>query len=319
MRFRLAVSLIVAAASIASAQTQPGITFKIRTQLRNNQNVEKSRPDSVRIKRLAAEAAARDADINTNADAPPTGGRGAAPGGGGAGGGANNVLTMNGTAIKGFHRLDVQGVIGNPELQSTQWALFTDTSTTVIDDVQHQYSPRVFNIGSILDFTTQVDAPNSRVGTLKVSWDSLPADTIEGRPAKHYRLQMQYGLVQLPREDSLKLLAITTVTSDYWVMNLPVNFENRFAGIGRPRRMLPDSLRAEWDKMLALYKELDKGTIVKFTAKGTMNENSSRATDYTRTMEMTAIKEAPVDAAVFTIPADFTKSTPQRGRGGSPN
>jgi hypothetical protein len=315
MRLRIALSLLVAATSVASAQTQPGITFKIRTQLRNHQNVEKSRPDSVRLKRLAAEAAARAADITT--DEPPTGGRGANPNAN-PGGGANNVLQMNGTATKGFHRLDVQGVIGNPELQATQWALFTDTSTTVIDDVQKQFWARVFDIGSILAFTSQVDAPNSRVGTLKVSWDSLPAETIEGRPAKHYQMKMQYGLIQPPREDSLKLLAITTVTSDYWVVDLPVNFENRFAGIGRPRRLIPDSLRGEWAKMLALYEQLGKGTIVKFSASGTIGENAQRATEYTRTMEMTAIKEGPVDPATFQIPADYVRITPQRGRGGSP-
>jgi hypothetical protein len=313
MRFRIALAVLMAGASHLEAQTQPGMTFKIRTQLRNHQNVEKSRPDSVRLRRLAAEAAARATDINTNADAPPGGGRA-----GGNAGGANNVLQMNGSAIRGNHRLDVQGVIGNPELESSQWALFTDTTTTVIDDVQHLFWPRVFDIGSILAFTTAVDAQNSRVATLTVSWDSLPTDTIEGRPARHYQLKMQYGLIQPPREDSLKLLAITTVTSDYWVATLPVNFENRFAGIGRPRRQIPDSLRGEWAKMLALYDQLGKGTIVKFTATGTIGENAQRATQYTRTMELTNVKEAPIDPGLFKVPAEFTLRPPQgRGRGGS--
>jgi hypothetical protein len=315
---RIALAGLLASVSTASAQTQPGLTFTIRTQLRNHQNVEKSRPDSVRIKRLAAEAAARADDITTGGDTPPGGGR--AGGGNGAGGGAgtNNVLNMTGTAIKGWQRMDVKGVIGNPELQATQWALFTDTSSTVVEEVQKQFWPRVFDIGSILAFTSAVDNPNGRVGTLKVSWDSLPAETWEGRPAKHYQLKMQYGLGQPPREDSLKLLAITTVTSDYWVVDLPVNFENRFAGIGRPRRQIPDSLRGEWAKMLSLYEQLGKGTIVKFTATGTIGENANRATEYTRTMEMTGIKEQPVDPAIFRIPADYTlRPPPQRGRGGN--
>jgi hypothetical protein len=311
MRFRLGLSLVAAAASIASAQTQPGLTFKVRTQLRNHPVPEKSRPDSVRLRRLAAEAMARNADIDTNADAPPTGGRGNA----GGGTGTNRILMMKGSAVKGNHRMDVQGVVGDPELTASQWALFTDTSSTVVDDVQHQYWPRVFDIGSILAFTSQVDAPNSRVGTLKVSWDSLPDETIEGRPAKHYQMKMEYGLKQPQREDSLKLLAVTRVVSDYWVVNLPVNFENRFAGIGRPRRQIPDSLRGEWAKMLALYKELDKGTIVKFTATGIIGENAASATEYTRTMEMTEIKEAPLDPGVFRLPAEFTLRPPQQGRG----
>lgn len=310
---RLIPLLVLLAASAAAAQTQPGLTFKVRTQLRNHQNVEKSRPDSVRLRRLAAEAAARASDVDNGNDTPPAAGRANA---GAPGAGANNVLQMNGSAIRGFHRLDVQGVIGNPELQATQWALFTDTSSTVIDDVRKEYWARVFDIGSILAFTSAVDNPNGRVGTLKVSWDSLPPETYEGRPARHYQLKMQYGLGQPPREDSLRLLAITTVTSDYWVVDLPVNFENRFAGIGRPRRQIPDSLRGEWAKMLALYERLGKGTIVKFTASGTIGENAQRATEYTRTMEMTGITEAPVDPAVFQIPADFTRIVPQRGRGG---
>lgn len=314
MRLRLAVSLVAVAASLAHAQTPDGLAFKIRTQLRNHQNVEKSRPDSVRLKRLAAEAMARNADIDTNGDIPLTGGR---AGAGNPGGGTNRVLMMNGTAVRGWHRMDVQGVIGTPELTATQWALFTDTSSTVIDDVQKMYWPRVFDIGSILAFTTAVDNPNSRVGTLTVSWDSLPDEMHEGRPAKHYRMKMQYGLGQR-REDSLKLLAVTTVTSDYWVVDLPVNFENRFAGIGRPRRQIPDSLRGEWAKMLALYQELGKGTIVKFTATGIIGENGNSAAEYTRTMEMTNIKPAPVDLATFQIPADFTLRPPQgRGRGGA--
>jgi hypothetical protein len=184
--------------------------------------------------------------------------------------------------------------------------------------VQHQFWPRVFDIGSILAFTTAVDAQNNRLGTLKVSWDSLPDETLEGRTAKHYQMKMEYGLQQPNREDSLKMLAVTRVTSDYWVVNLPVNFENRFAGIGRPRRLLPDSLRGEWAKMLTLYDQLMKGTIVKFNAAGIIGENASTATEYTRTMEMTEIKDGPVDAAVFKVPADFTLRPPQgRGRGGT--
>jgi hypothetical protein len=210
----------------------------------------------------------------------------------------------------------VQGVIGNPELQSTQWALFTDTSSTVVDDVRKEYWARVFDIGSILAFTSAVDNPNGRVGSLEVSWDSLPTEQYEGRPAKHYQMKLRYGLGQAPREDSLKLAAITTVTSDYWVVDLPVNFENRFAGIGRPRRQVPDSLRGEWAKMLALYEQLGRGTIVKFTASGTIGENAQRATEYTRTMELTEITEAPVDPAVFRIAPDFTRIVQRRGRGG---
>src|SRR5687768_7685956 len=93
MRFRLGLSLVVAAASIASAQAQTGLTFKVRTQLRNNPVPEKARPDSVRIKRQIAEQMARNADIDTNADTPPTGGRGA-----GGNTGTNRVLMMNGSA-----------------------------------------------------------------------------------------------------------------------------------------------------------------------------------------------------------------------------
>jgi hypothetical protein len=314
MRFTSAFTLLVAA-SVASAQTQPGITFKIRTQLRNHPVPEKARPDSVRIRRLQLAAEARANDINTSGDAPPAIGRG--NGGGGGGAGTNRILMMNGSAIKGNHRMDVAGVVGDPELTASQWALFTDTTTTVVDDVQHMYWPRVFDIGSILAFTGQVDAQNSRVGTLTVSWDSLPSETIEGRPAKHYQMKMEYGLKQ-NREDSLKLLAVTRVISDYWVADLPVNFENRFAGIGRPRRLVPDSLRGEWAKMLALYEQLGKGTIVKFTASGIIGENASTATEYTRTMEMTEIKDGTVDPASFKVPADFTLRPPQgRGRGGS--
>ena len=314
MRFRIALSLIAAASSIAAGQTEPGLTFKVRTQLRNHPVPEKSKPDSVRIRRLEMAAAARATDINTNGDPPPQPGRG----GGGGGTGVNRVMNMKGAAVKGNHRLDVTGIVGDggTELSATQWALFTDTTTTVIDDVQHMYWPRVFDIGSILAFTGQVDAQQSRVGTLKVSWEPKPDTTIEGRAAKHYQMKMEYGLKQ-QREDSLKDLAVTRVTSDYWVVNLPVNFENRFAGIGRPRRQVPDSLRGEWAKMLDLYKELDKGTIVKFNAAGIIGENANSATEYVRTMEMTDIKEAQVDPGLFKVPAEFTLRPPQsRGRGG---
>jgi hypothetical protein len=314
MRIRIALSLL-AVASIAGAQTQPGITFKMRTQLKNHPVPEKAKPDSVAIKRREAILAARADDISTSGDAPAAG-----RGNGGANNGVNRVMMMTGSAMKGNHRVDVAGLIGEggTELTATQWALFSDTSTTVIDDTQHMYWPRVFDIGSILAFTGAVDAQNSRVGTLKVSWQPMPDETIDGRTAKHYQMKMEYGLKQPQRLDSLKDLAVTRVTSDYWVVNLPVNFENRFAGIGRPRRQVPDSLRGEWAKMLDLYKELDKGTIVKFNAAGIIGENASTATEYTRTMEMTEIKETSVDPKTFTVPAEFTLRPPQsRGRGGS--
>src|SRR5262245_16928432 len=103
MRFRIALSLIVAASSVAAAQTQPGLTFKVRTQLRNHPVPEKSKPDSARIRRLEMAAAARQADINTSGDAPPNPGRG---NGGGGGTGTNRILQMTGSAIKGNHRMD---------------------------------------------------------------------------------------------------------------------------------------------------------------------------------------------------------------------
>lgn len=317
LRTVLPLVALVALAGVATAQPVPGITFKIRTQLRNNPEPTKSRPDSVRIKRVAAEQAARAADIDVGTDvAAAGGGRGAT---GGGRGGANNVLNMNGSFIKGMGRMDVQGVIGSPELQATQSALFTDTSTTIIDDVEKTWWPRVFDIGSILAFTSAIDATTAprKVGSLTVSWDSLPSETYEGRPAKHYQMKMSYGFTQPTREDSLKVLAVTTVTSDYWVVNLPVNFENRFAGIGRPRRQMPDSLLGEWQKMLKLYTELGKGTIVKFQATGLIGENSTGATQYTRTMEMTGIREVQLDPATLKVPADYTRAATGRGRGGS--
>jgi hypothetical protein len=127
---------------------------------------------------------------------------------------------------------------------------------------------------------------------------------------------MKYGLVQRGREDSLKDLAITDVTSDYWVVDLPVNFENRFAGIGRPCRQVPDSLLGEWQKMLALYTQLGKGTIVKFTASGIIGENATSATEYTRTMEITDIKPAELDETKLHVPANYTKAVPRTGRRG---
>ena len=304
----------VAASSIPSG---PGITFKIRTQLKNHRVPEKSKPDSVRIKRLAAEAAARSADdIVVGGDAG--GGGGGRPGGPGTGAaGQNNVLTMNGAFVKGAGRFDVVGVIGRVELQPTEAAIITDTSTTIIDDVQKTYRSTFFNIGSILAFTQAVDNAPATLGTLKVSWDSLPAETYEGRPVKHYRMKMAYGVTQRAREDSLKDLSITDVTSDYWVADLPVNFENRFAGIGRPRRQVPDSLRGEWDKMLALYAQLGKGTIVKFSAAGIIGENGNSATEYTRTMEMTGITTSDVDEKLLKVPDGYVKMTRGRGRGGS--
>jgi hypothetical protein len=306
----LAATALVFATAASRIAPAPGITFKIRTQLRNHPVPEKSKPDSVRIKRLAAAAAAR-ADDPSAADAPASGRPNAAATG------TNNVLMMSGSFVKGLGRMDVQGVIGTPELTATEAAVFTDTSSMIMDDTQKTYWPRVFDIGSILAFTSAVDNPQPSVGTLEVSWDSLPSETYEGRTARHFRLEMRYGLVQRGREDSLKTPAITDVTSDYWVEDLPVNFENRFAGIGRPRRQIPDSLRGEWQKMLALYAQLGKGTIVKFSAAGIIGEHGRNAIEYTRTMEMTDIKPAELDPATLTVPPDYTKAIPQRGRGGT--
>jgi len=312
----IALALVVIGVAASNMSPVPGITFKVRTQLRNHRNAEKSKPDSVRIKRLAAEAAARSADdIAVGGDVGAGGGGRPGAAGGGGGAGQNNVLTMNGSFIKGAGRFDVAGVIGNVELQATEAAIITDTSTTIVDDVQKTYRATFFNIGSIHAFTQAIDNSPATIGTLKVSWDSLPGDTYEGRPAKHFQMKMSYGFVQRGREDSLKALAITDVTSDYWVADLPVNFENRFAGIGRPRRQVPDSLRGEWEKMLALYAQLGKGTIVKFAAAGIIGENSNSATEYTRTMEMTLIKAADVDDNLLKIPEGYAKMTVGRGRG----
>jgi hypothetical protein len=329
LRALVPLALVVIAVAASSYRAGPGITFKIKTQLRNHPVPEKSHPDSVAIKRRAAAAAARAdsiAAVSGAGSGDVAGGGGAPPGRGGAGAGGpgcrladgttNNVMTMNAAFVKGSGRFDVAGVVGCPELRATQSAIITDTSTLFVDDVQKNFCSSYFDIGSILAFTSAVDNPQVKVGMLKVSWDTLPSESYEGRQAKHYQLKMLYGLGQRGREDSLKDLSITDVTSDYLVEDLPVNFENRFAGIGRPRRQVPDSLRAEWEKMLALYAQLGKGTVVKFTATGFIGINGPTTTQYTRTMEMTNIMAADVDESRLKVPSDYARAGTQgRGRG----
>src|ERR1044072_8746378 len=109
------------------AQTVPGITFKICTQLKTPPNPDKAKPDSVRIKRLEAAAAARandDVGGGGSGDAPPVARPAqAAQSCRTPSGGANNVLMMNGAFVKGYGRMDVKGVIGCPELTATQVAV----------------------------------------------------------------------------------------------------------------------------------------------------------------------------------------------------
>jgi hypothetical protein len=67
--------------------------------------------------------------------------------------------------------------------------------------------------------------------------------------------------------------------------------------------------------MLALYAQLGKGTIVKFSATGVIGQNGNSATEYTRTMEMTGITAADVDEHLLKVPEGYAKMTTGRGRG----
>ena len=78
--FLVAASVAGPSTSSGQGSTQPGITFKMRTQLKNHPVPEKAKPDSVAIKRREAIAAARADDISTSGDAPPGPGRGNAGG-----------------------------------------------------------------------------------------------------------------------------------------------------------------------------------------------------------------------------------------------
>ena len=216
-------------------------------------------------------------------------------------------------AIDGNAKFEVDGLLGTAELTTSQFMLTTDSSQLVVDEEAHTYQKRTLSIGSIVDMVNAMDA-KSVVWMVHIDFDTVGKDTVEGRTTQHYQMKLQYTL---ERKDSLGNLQpnTTKITANYWVADLPIRFNNPFAGLAMPKPGYSPGLKTWIDKLGAAEAVLTKGLLVKSRSEGIIGTEDPKASTYVREMEVTGIAQKDIDPSVFQIP-DGYKLTTGRGRGG---
>jgi hypothetical protein len=123
---------------------------------------------------------------------------------------------------------------------------------------------------------------------------------INGRPTEHHRTTISFVMNTMGQSTPTK------VTTDVWIAKLPVKFTNPLAGGARPR--VTSGFMAELaKKQIELTLPMTDGVAVKTVIATSQTFTTGQSTVSTVTTEMKNTKDAAVDAALFAIPAGYTK------------
>jgi hypothetical protein len=224
------------------------------------------------------------------------------------------LLILDGTFVPHKGRLDVAGFgQGNEEIKPNEWALLGDSTMKIINkDDSNVRDVQPFDIGSLVAMIRAIDQGNP-VSSPKVTWDSLPPEMMNGILCRHYKFDVEYGLPGRNAQEGA-VVPVTRAKGDYWIADLPIDFYNPFAGLARPRGAFTGEQATAIATLYHALRTLNKGTVVRFVARGVIGEGTMNPTIYERTVNVTGYKITEVDEALFNLPANARGAT-GRGRG----
>jgi hypothetical protein len=227
-------------------------------------------------------------------------------------------LVMSTSLANGMAHMAVAGQAGTGvELTLNDYLVTTDSDATIINFSAHTFRSAALSEGQITDLVADLDKKTPTLIT-KFEFDTMKVaagDTIEGRPTRHYELKLDFHSFQ---PDSLNVLkqSSSTVTSDYWVADLPVRFNNPFIGFAFPKPGYSPGLKTWIDKIHAAADVVNSGTAVKYGYTSQSQIEWPRPLITKRTMDLTGCTPKDLDPSLFVIPPGYKLSTRGAGPGG---
>ena len=216
----------------------------------------------------------------------------------------------HGIALGSRVRIDIVEGALPPVAEKGDYMLFDSTGITVVHPVKKEFVPISAEASSKALEQIQALGMSIALKDIDVSLDSIPAaDTVSGFKTRHYKTSIAYTVVLEGFGTSQQLKS--SATSEYWMAAVPglstsplqrTGQLNGGQGLGLSKEGPLKDLALKADSVSRLM----KGTAVKVKTTTTSDTGGGSAT-LELTSQMLRVKQSPIDAALFVVPAEYTR------------
>lgn len=216
----------------------------------------------------------------------------------------------HGVAVGSRIRIDVADGALPPLAEKGDYLLFDSTSVTVVHPAKKEFVPISAEAGSKALEQIQALGMSIALKDIDVSLDTVPgADTLSGFKTRHYKTSIGYtvALEGFGTNQQLKSLA----TSEYWTAAIPglstsplqrLGQLSSGQGLGLAKDGPLKDLAVKVDSIARAM----KGTAVNVKTL-TTSDMGGGANTIELGAQMLHVKQWSVDAALFVVPADYTR------------
>ena len=216
----------------------------------------------------------------------------------------------HGIALGSRVRIDIVDGTLAPLAEKGDYLLFDSTSVTVVHPAKKEFVPISAEAGSKALEQIQALGMSIALKDIDVSLDTVPgADTASNFKTRHYKTSIGYTVVLEGFGTNQQLKS--SATSEYWMAAIPglntsplqrLGQLSGGQGLGLAKDGPLKDLAAKVDSVARLM----KGTAVKAKTT-TTSDMGGGANTIELGAQMLHVKQSSVDAALFVIPADYTR------------
>lgn len=218
--------------------------------------------------------------------------------------------TGHGVALGSRIRIDIVDGALPPLAEKGDYMLFDSAGITVVHPAKKEFVPISAEASGKALEQLQALGMSIALKDIDVSLDSIPgAETVSGFKTRHYKTSIAYtvALEGLGTSQQLK----SSATSEYWMAPIPglstsplqrTGQLNGGQGLGLSKDGPLKDLAVRVDSVARVM----KGTAVKVKTTTTSDMGGGTMTIELGS-QMLRVKQSPVDAAMFVVPADYTR------------
>lgn len=216
----------------------------------------------------------------------------------------------HGVALGSRARFDVVEGALPPLADKGDYVVFDSSGITVVHPATKEFVPISAEASSKALEQLQALGMSITLKDIEVSLDSIPgADTVAGVKTRHYKTSIAYTVVLEGLGTSQQLKS--SATSEYWMASIPGLTTSPLQRLGQLSGGQGLGLSKDGPlKDLAIRADsvarAMKGTAVKVKTT-TTSDTGGGAMTIELGARMVRIKQSPIDAALFVVPADYTR------------
>ena len=218
--------------------------------------------------------------------------------------------TGHGVALGSRVRIDIVEGALPPLVEKGDYMLFDSTGITVVHPAKKEFLPLSAEVSSKALEQLQALGMSISVKDIDVKLDTIAGDdTIAGFKARHYRTAISYTLALDGFGTSQQLKS--SATAEYWMASIagmstsPLQRTGQLSG-GQGLGLSKDGALKDLAVKIDSVSHLMKGTAVRVKST-TTSDTGGGSMSIELGSQMLRVKPSPVDAALFVVPADYTR------------